>query len=60
MLNEVVNEEKVRNSEKILNSHSILTDLNLLNCILEDKLKQISDYLMASVYFPAFKREKLM
>lgn len=61
LLNEVVNEEKVRNSGKDFGIVTVsLTDLKPVELYIEDIPEgKLVDYLMASAYFPAFKREKI-
>ncbi len=61
LLMELINEEKIRNSGKDFGIVTVsLTDLKPLEIYIEDIPKgKLQEYLMASAYFPAFKREKI-
>lgn len=58
---ELVDEEKIRNSGKDFGIVTVsLTDLKPLEIYIEDIPKgELAEYLMASAYFPAFKRERI-
>mgnify|MGYP000966074726 CR=1 FL=1 len=58
---ETVNEEKIRNSGKDFGIVTVsLTDLKPLEIYIEDIPKgELGEFLLASAYFPAFKREKI-
>ena len=61
LLMEVIDEEKVRNSGKDFGIVTVsLTDLKPLEIYIEDIPDgELVQYLLASAYFPAFKREKI-
>jgi NTE family protein len=61
LLNEVINEDKLRNSGIDLGIVTVsLTDMRPIELFIENIPKgKVIDYLIASAYFPAFKLEKM-
>lgn len=61
LLNELVDEEKIRNSGKDFGIVTVsITDLKPLELYIEDIPEgKLVEYLLASAYFPLFKKEKI-